>query len=299
MRRISLILTSKCNQHCKYCFEQEVHNNIQKVQGKYSLKENIQFIKTAENVSSITLTGGEPMLYPELELLLDKFQQNHITLLTNGVEKFRGKKALLKNVNVVISLDGNQKVMRNNRRTSKKAFCSILKNIEWYILYAKTVTLHTVLTPYNINEDSFFPYERYGESIQYEISVPSMAYTPKQLQILPMQYIKVLQLVMRYEEKYHYHMKCVTNIFRKHTFESNIRNIIEGMIGIEYLLESNNFRLLNEYYATLDDALNAFPKKSAFVKKILCEYLDGKSDSYLFDPYSLAEWLLYCRNISY
>lgn len=73
--------------------------------------------------------------------------------------------------------------MKKNRNTNLENFKIILENIRWYLENSRSVTIQTVITPYNIKEKEYFPFEYYGESIKYRFSVPSHIFTPYEFQI--------------------------------------------------------------------------------------------------------------------
>ena len=104
---IYLKITGICDLHCSFCsqFKEKINN--------MSLKNAKELLKKLKNlgVTSINYTGGEPLLYKNIEDLLRYgynlgFEQ---TLVTNGVHLFDNIE-LLKYVNIIgISLHGKEK----------------------------------------------------------------------------------------------------------------------------------------------------------------------------------------------
>ncbi len=74
---LRIILTTACNFQCVYCFnEGEVDKQV-RVQSLDKLKKIIRVARTF-GINSIKLTGGEPLLYPNIEELLMFLQEEKI-----------------------------------------------------------------------------------------------------------------------------------------------------------------------------------------------------------------------------
>lgn len=82
---LQVVLTTKCNYQCRYCFvncEKEKKHIIADIE---SLKKIIKVGKEF-GVNKIKLTGGEPLLYPHMEELLNyirKIEIPYVDLTTN------------------------------------------------------------------------------------------------------------------------------------------------------------------------------------------------------------------------
>jgi MoaA/NifB/PqqE/SkfB family radical SAM enzyme len=104
---ISMYITNRCNSRCVICnhWEQPV---------KYDLSLNaIKNLVNSKvlNKNGILIQGGEPLLHPNVEEILELFRAkkfNNIVLLTNGILTDRLVKLVekFKIANVTISLDG-------------------------------------------------------------------------------------------------------------------------------------------------------------------------------------------------
>ena len=293
MTHISLVLTSKCNMNCYYCFEKARNSLLQSQGGTPIYDFQLQSLIHSETITSFVLTGGEPALYRGIESLVGSLRHKNVTILSNALERLRISSDLLKNVDVVVSLDGNEAVMKQNRNTNRQMFRSILHNIEWYLSKAKSVTIHTVLTPFNINEEGYMPFEQFKDAANDKIAVPSMALTPEKFRIEPVDYGQAFNLIMMYEEKYNYHMNCSTNIISKQAFEMNSHFLVTEMMFLEYLIERKCFRNFNSFYGTLEEATSELVKKRKVIESALRDYLSDKPPEHLFDPYSFAESINY------
>jgi GTP 3',8-cyclase len=111
LRDLRISVTDRCNFRCSYCMPKEVFDKDYKYLPHASLQ---QFI--AHGVQKIRLTGGEPLLRKNLELLIEQLaklrtvegQPLDLTLTTNG-SLLRRKAQALKDAGlqrVTISLDG-------------------------------------------------------------------------------------------------------------------------------------------------------------------------------------------------
>lgn len=82
---LRIVLTTKCNYKCKYCFaEGEIDKEVRTI----PLEKLKPILKTAKGfgINKIKLTGGEPLLYPEMEELLKYIREidiPYVDLTTN------------------------------------------------------------------------------------------------------------------------------------------------------------------------------------------------------------------------
>lgn len=74
---LRIILTTACNYKCIYCFNEGEANKEVRVQSIDKLKKIIHVAKEF-GINSIKLTGGEPLLYPHVEELLEFMQKENI-----------------------------------------------------------------------------------------------------------------------------------------------------------------------------------------------------------------------------
>ena len=137
-----LILSSGCNQACDYCYLKEMvtynpANPAPKVMDRKTIKKAIDLFKgvVEGKVSGpqIVLYGGEPLINPDIEFVLEYASQQmggvQFVLVTNGtlVTPKLAKLLAQYKVNVGISIDGPEKIhnahriFKNGRGAFKRA----------------------------------------------------------------------------------------------------------------------------------------------------------------------------------
>lgn len=138
LKDISIEITNQCNLRCKLC-------NIWKEKNKILTLENIKHLLfplvNTYNLSSVSITGGEPFLHPQFEpilrfltLLRIKKKIKSIGIYSNGyaVEKiksiFNRNRKYIYDISVGISLDGLGK-QHNFLRGRNNALKNTLKTI--------------------------------------------------------------------------------------------------------------------------------------------------------------------------
>ncbi|MEF8878886.1 MAG: radical SAM protein [Candidatus Thermoplasmatota archaeon] len=97
LRNFIFELTQNCNQNCNYCYNVWKHNDYPK--GNLDVddwKKIVLKLKEETKIKKISLSGGEPLLYPRIYELVNFIKEQNIVinLLTNGNlidEKTAGK----------------------------------------------------------------------------------------------------------------------------------------------------------------------------------------------------------------
>lgn len=255
MNDILIELTDKCNLRCNYCFERKRNllrecidnKNTDSINDLWELSRN-------PSIENVIFSGGEPLLYENIDEIMKLFSQKQLTILTNGIQRIRNRE-ILSTLDIVVSLDGDFEVMNKHRGIDKKTFKKILQNIEWYIKNAKSTTINTVITPYNINNENFYPFELFGEACFYKFATPSIAFTPSNLKLNSSEYEKFQRLLCFYLEKYSYHMKSSINIINKRFIKENINEVAKDIIIPEYNLHKRTYYLFDKAYASYNELM--------------------------------------------
>lgn len=107
--KVLLQVTERCNLHCKHCF-----NSSESIGNDFSYQDIVTKVipkLLKSNVTRVTLTGGEPMVHPQILDIVKAFIDKgiHITLCTNGTRFTKETIEYLhslKNIHINVSLDG-------------------------------------------------------------------------------------------------------------------------------------------------------------------------------------------------
>ena len=82
---LRIVLTTKCNYKCKYCFAEGEQDKQVRIIPLEKLKRTLKIAKKF-GINKIKLTGGEPLLYPQIEELLQYIREieiPYVDLTTN------------------------------------------------------------------------------------------------------------------------------------------------------------------------------------------------------------------------
>lgn len=113
LETICVRVTTRCNLNCRHCWAPPSEKLID-----IDLNELLEFVsllKSTVGLKHVSLSGGEPTLYPHIKILLDKlFKQNlYVSITTNGAsstslaEIIRQSKFInTSKLNVRLSIDG-------------------------------------------------------------------------------------------------------------------------------------------------------------------------------------------------
>lgn len=159
---IRVDLTYRCNLKCKICFEFGENPQWKVDSNKEDESISIDHLKKIVNEVSFFkptfyLSGGEPLIYPELFELLEYLKDKNLYCLinTNGILLKKHAESLVKlGVDkIIVSIDGPEEVHDLNRG---KTFKNILEGIE--ILkdvkrkensYFPLIRINSLITPFN------------------------------------------------------------------------------------------------------------------------------------------------------
>lgn len=143
-------LTERCNLHCEHCFVAAESTGKMIDYEKFEKQLVPQLVKNS--VKKVTLTGGEPFVYPKLtnviELLADK--NIEISICTNATlitKEFIEQIERYENIHFNVSLDGFSADSHGRFRgnSDERIFETIIKNIE--LLGEKRLLNGILVTP--------------------------------------------------------------------------------------------------------------------------------------------------------
>lgn len=151
--RIFIEITDKCNLNCSHCYGGFARKNKNFI----NIDDINKIINEAINLEiyEFDITGGEPLLYPELEQLLRKLYDSGMlvsifTNLTVFNEKHLDifKKYCVKKV--ITSIDSCYKEIHDNFRGSKGCFEKTMNSIEKLKTSSIELSINTMIGSHNI-----------------------------------------------------------------------------------------------------------------------------------------------------
>jgi len=148
---MSWTITRQCNLNCLHCYSPKLADTDT---GLESLI--IRRLKEAE-VLAVTLTGGEPLLRPDLCGIVDQMTKQGISvhLNTNGLLLTRALASNLKSAgiqSVRVSLDGAEEITHEKIRRTKGSFLAAVNAIETLVACDIRATAATVPTKINVDQ---------------------------------------------------------------------------------------------------------------------------------------------------
>lgn len=152
MSQVIYQITGKCNEKCKFCSDAL---SYQKESEKESIIKMIERL-SARGLKKIQITGGEPLLYKDLEEVLKAMKENGliVSLSTNGI-LLQQKQGILKYIDeIILPLDaGFTKTLDAMGRVETQLTDTIVNSV---LIKEKhpniKLTIGTVLTDQNIEE---------------------------------------------------------------------------------------------------------------------------------------------------
>jgi radical SAM protein with 4Fe4S-binding SPASM domain len=145
---LDLEITTRCNQNCRYCFVRALRpeTDLDLATIEAVLQEGF-----AAGMTTVHLTGGEPLLHPCFETILDRaadvgFKQAIIN--TNGtlLDRFQAQRLAAHRlaVHLSISVDGPQK--RHEKNRGRHTHAKALRGVEQGLAAGLPVAVFTVVS---------------------------------------------------------------------------------------------------------------------------------------------------------
>lgn len=285
---INIVCTEKCNLECIYCYR-KVRRKLEMCVDNENVLKELERIKNAE-ITEVVLTGGEPMLFTNINKLIRMFAQKRKTILTNGIIPI---KELDEVDEIVISVDGKEDAMYLNRGVSHEQYNIIRKNIDYYLKNKKQVTIHCVVTRYNINNLlGWIKDEPFIGQMRFRIVPVSNIYNKSEIGLSQSHYGLLIETLKRILQEYNFHLDISTNAVSKRKFMDMVSIENPFMIAPDFNLSTGRYELFDEEYGSYDMMLDNYYLKMKNVTQEILDFLEKQGEQYLFDPYSLAEKLL-------
>lgn len=149
---IEIDLTYKCNYNCLYC-----RNGLIKERDELSINviESLINELRTNNIFSVNISGGEPLLHKDFSSIIKLLSENNITwnLTTNGslIDEKIAKKLKENNINCIfITLTGMNDEIDSYHKNSKKTFSKTINCIKLCKSLNIDVYVGYLLTPLNL-----------------------------------------------------------------------------------------------------------------------------------------------------
>lgn len=156
-KSIFIRLTNLCDKSCRYCFEKCRMDSKEKGYFNEIMIEKLFFENYCGGTEKIhfELTGGEPLLYHNLEYVIKEFQirNTDLSMITKGTQDYMLFKSIMADnmKEICFSLDSYDEKYVNYITGNNSAFINILKCMEIARECAKEVNVNAVLTSANID----------------------------------------------------------------------------------------------------------------------------------------------------
>ena len=161
INEIKVELSYHCNMNCLHCSsEGSKDNNV-----KISLEESLNIINSALNlkIKTISLSGGEPFLWPDLSELVNYYKKNELTIkiYTNGAtQNFEEILSKIKKTEIIVifSLYGSYPLIHDNVTGTEGSFYKTLSSMKYASKSGFKSEIHFV--PLSINYKELIPLNR-------------------------------------------------------------------------------------------------------------------------------------------
>lgn len=152
--QVYFLITERCNLHCPHCIR-KVKNRENYDYSSDNLHQLLNRVDELFNQHTYVITGGEPTLHPDFCSIVHRICQSEgaVAITTNGTnaDSFVPLRAIAKNIDVQVSLDGDRKAHDSIR--GKGTFDLAVSTIKDLLASGFRVAISSVVN--KINVDSF------------------------------------------------------------------------------------------------------------------------------------------------
>lgn len=151
MAKLNYKITGRCNNNCAFCSDTFQYQNDSSLEDTKKMLDRV-----SDFFDEIEITGGEPLLYPNIKEVLRYIKEKGIktTLSTNGIDLTRQEEVLEYVDKIILPLDATDTDTLKNLGREERQLINIVKNIG--IIRSKypniEVAVTTVLTKQNYQE---------------------------------------------------------------------------------------------------------------------------------------------------
>lgn len=154
MRTANIIVTSRCNQHCPFCFYADANGNEQSGESVATLLRTLK----REHVQAVVITGGEPATYPPLsDVIADTLEGafEKIAIHTNGSVCERADVLALvrgrpDRFEFVISLHGHTPEVHDDLVSCSGSFARAMRLARWSATHSVAFSVNSAILLGNI-----------------------------------------------------------------------------------------------------------------------------------------------------
>lgn len=148
-------IISNCNLRCLHCYNESGTSN--EVMSMRAFKNAVDSIPSNDKDADITISGGEPLLHPEVWKFIDVIDKKNIgesLIITNAtlIDKEKAKKLAASNIGIQVSLNGSCEEI-HDQLCGKGSFQKTLKGLECLVDEGLQNKIHVRYTLADFNKN--------------------------------------------------------------------------------------------------------------------------------------------------
>lgn len=146
--KVCWIIEERCNLNCEFCFHSQFENTMKKIDERKFDYEKIISSFRKNNIKHVILSGGEPLLSPELFSIISLLENNgfSISISTNAIMATPQFCSQLKNTTVQKLTVNMASICDNNGRITKvNKYSSVINGIQNLVSAGFSITLNNIL----------------------------------------------------------------------------------------------------------------------------------------------------------
>lgn len=280
-------ITNKCNLKCKHCGAVKLTNENETINKDW--RKIIDYCK--DFVDCISLLGGEPLLYPEIEKVIEYANLNgmDVFLITNGQSDIKKLDNIMKHdiSSIMVSIDGLEETNDKIRGIGswKKAMNSLnhLVNINKNKVRKTLLGVNIVINKLNSNEIIDFIESTKNLDIIYQLN--NLAITGNAIINKEMFKMKSYELLNFFEKLAEYH---INNSYLKINFLDNypiVNEYLNRKCGTNYKIQEKACDVMtNSIYADPYGNIKTCYNNNDIILKITDDS-SWKDDFSQFEPF--------------
>lgn len=144
-QQIIVELTNMCNLACSHCYKNAQVSGNSVFQSYTKLKSLLSFV--GKNVPQIVLTGGEPLLHPQITEIIQALQPRDIIIKTNGTRLKHLPPCCMCNIRLFsISVYGLSDQEYLERTGNRNGFSALVSGLNYIVAHHATFELTVTLS---------------------------------------------------------------------------------------------------------------------------------------------------------